>query len=347
MAWKKPTIYLTNGKKPFCWLCNCDMTLLKKEFEMKQTGGNETISVSEKILFCPECKKFYITQEMSRALVRKHPGYYVDTSIYDLRPTKKEKTKQTAQLSSETNDVANNQGHTQTNNPSINAFKNPAVQTRDNSENNISPTGLKAQIYLSNTYSVANNICPFCRSVMSREDIKIPVIKANGDFDRYVTAKVRFCYKCRKAFITKEMAAYILTEINDSPKGQKTIKVENVSIQWDEDNNRYLFTPTSDNSWDIFFPRQDYERRIPGDDEPSEMELNPQSFLGKMGYSTSKGINVRRHILVEAIKIHGKRKVSDHLAFLISTRKAQKNGSLKYANAIKIWQDDLKYISEK
>ena len=347
MAWKKPAIYLTNGKKPFCGLCKCDMTLLKKEFEMKQTGGNETISVFEEILFCPECKNFFITQEMSRALVRKHPGYYVDTSLYDLRSSNKVKKKQTAQLSNKTNAAANNGSRTQTYNPGRNTVKNSAVQTRSNLENNIRPTGLKAQIYLSNTYSAANNICPFCRSVMSREDINIPVIEMTGDSYRHDTEKVRFCHKCRKAFITKEMALYILSKINDSPKNQKTIKVENVTIQWDEDKNGYLFNPTSNNSWDIFFPNHDYERVISRDDTPAEMELNPQSFLGEMGYSTSKGINIRRHILVEAIKIHGKQKVCDHLVFLLSTRKAQKNGPLKYANAIKIWQDDLEYILDK
>ena len=343
MAWKRPAVYLTNGKKHFCGLCNCDMTLLKKEFEMKQIGGNDTISVFEEILFCPECKKFFITKEMSRALVRKHPGYYVDTSLYDLRPTKKGKKKQLEQPTNAKDAVASNKSRIPADNPNRNAQKpmqNPL-------ENNIRNVGLNAQIYLSNTYSAANNICPFCRSVMSREHINIPIIERNEDFYPYSTEKIRFCHKCRKAFLTKEMALYILSEINYSSNSQKTIKIENVAIQWDEDNNKYLFNPTSNNSWDIYFPRPDYEIKSTSNDAPAEMELNAQSFLGKMGYSTSKGINIRRHILTEAIKTHGKRKVADHLAFLISTRKAQKNGTLKYANAIKIWQDDLNYISDQ
>ena len=179
MAWKKPAIYLTNGKKTFCGLCNCDMILVNKEFEMKQVGGNETISVSEEILFCPECKKFFITQEMSRALVRKHLGYYVDTSLYDLRPSKKEKKKQTVQHGDAINAAANNKGYTQTANPNSNTFIKHAVQTRDNSDNNIRSIGLNAQIYLSNTYSAANNICPLCHSVLSRENVNIPVIETN------------------------------------------------------------------------------------------------------------------------------------------------------------------------
>ena len=345
MAWKKPAIYLTNGKKTFCGLCNCDMILVNKEFEMKQVGGNETISVSEEILFCPECKKFFITQEMSRALVRKHPGYYVDTSLYDLRPSKKEKKKQTVQHGDAINAAANNKGHTQTANPNSNTFINHAVQTRDNSDNNIRSIGLNAQIYLSNTYSAANNICPLCHSVLSRENVNIPVIETTGDFFRYYTESVRFCHKCRKAFISKETITSILTKVNSTSSNPKTLKIENATIQRDNSNQKYLFNPTLDNSYAIFFPGQDYERRR--ESTSDEMELNPQSFLGEMGYSTSKGINVRRHILTEAIKTYGKRKVCDHLAFLISMRKAQVNGAVKYANALKIWQDDLNYISAK
>ena len=347
MAWKKPAIYLTNGKKPFCGLCKCDMTLLKKEFEMKQTGGNETISVFEEILFCPECKNFFITQEMSRALVRKHPGYYVDTSLYDLRSSNKVKKKQTAQLSDKTNAVSNNGSRTQTYNPGRNTVKNSAVQTRSNLENTIRPTGLKAQIYLSNTYSAANNICPFCRSVMSREDINIPVIEMTGDSYRHDTEKVRFCYKCRKAFITKEMALYILSKINDSLKDQKTIKVENVTIQWDEDNNKYLFNPTSENSWDIFFPSRDYEKVSVRDDTPAEMELNQQSFLGAMGYSTNESEARRRIILVKCVTEFGKSRVLQQLRFNMDMRLKQKDGATRYQRAINAWRGDIWYVENK
>ena len=76
------------------------------------------------------------------------------------------------------------------------------------------------------------------------------------------------------------------------------------------------------------------------------MDLNSQSFLGKLGYSVNKAVSVRHQILTEAIRIYGKRKVTDHLAFLIATRKGQENGALKYAYAINIWQTDINFLSD-
>lgn len=38
--------------------------------------------------------------------------------------------------------------------------------------------------------------------------------------------------------------------------------------------------------------------------------------------------------------------VCNHLAFLISTRKGQDNGSKKYAHAISIWHENLNFISK-
>lgn len=75
------------------------------------------------------------------------------------------------------------------------------------------------------------------------------------------------------------------------------------------------------------------------------MSHNAQSFLGEMGYSVSKGVDARHYILTEAIKKYGKRRVCDHIACLIATRKVQKEGKRKFAYALHIWQNDLNNIS--
>ena len=218
---------------------------------------------------------------------------------------------------------------------------------KDNSENYRHPFGLSAQIYLSNTYSAANNICPFCRSVMSREFINIPVVDINGDLIQYSTEMVRFCHKCRKAFITKDMAVHILSQINDISKDQKTIKVENVTIQWDHNDKKYSFIPTSDNSWDIYFPARDYERFSSRDDTSAEMELNSQSFLGKMGYSASESETRRRTILAKCVAEYGKHKVLQQLRFNMDMRLKQKDGAIRYQRAINVWRGDIWFVENK
>ena len=89
MARKTPSVYLTNGKKHYCSLCKCDLVSQKKEIILHSTKGTESISVKEQILFCPECRHYYITQEMSRQLVKRYPGYYLDMSTYNLKHRKK------------------------------------------------------------------------------------------------------------------------------------------------------------------------------------------------------------------------------------------------------------------
>lgn len=93
MPWKTPDVYLTNGKKHFCNICNCDLVSQEKEIVLHPTKGTKSLSVKEWILFCPSCRRSYITQEMSRQLVKRYPGYYLDTSTYNLKPRKKNKIK--------------------------------------------------------------------------------------------------------------------------------------------------------------------------------------------------------------------------------------------------------------
>lgn len=95
MSYRTPTVYLTNGKKHYCSLCKCDLVSQEKEVLLFPTKGSKTLRVREQILFCPSCKRSYITQEMSRQFVKRYPGYYLDASTYDLKPHKKVKQSKT------------------------------------------------------------------------------------------------------------------------------------------------------------------------------------------------------------------------------------------------------------
>ena len=71
---------------------------------------------------------------------------------------------------------------------------------------------------------------------------------------------------------------------------------------------------------------------------------NKESFLGKMGYSTSEHQSKRREILNAAIKKYGHHRVIEHINFLINMRIKQENGEAKYHRAISIWKEDMEYI---
>ncbi len=136
----------------------------------------------------------------------------------------------------------------------------------------------------------------------------------------------------------------MLNTMNHSTYHTYNIKLANVITQYNKRNFQYQYIPTLDNDNAIFFPEHDY---LPKINEPtSMMALNEQSFLGSMGYTVNKNNYTRRKILSNAVILYGKRKVADHINFLIETRKNQVVGKTKYANALKIWQKDLNFISE-
>lgn len=339
MAWKNPTLYLTNGKKQYCSLCKCDLISTEREFPMLPIKGGESITVKENVLFCPSCKKYYITQEMSRQFVQRHPGYYVDTSIYNFKPSKRKKNKMDVEGKSKSPVIQNSPDsqsiHSAKQNDSINISKQSIATTP--------ARGIESKVYLSNAYAIDNNICSLCNNKLERESVNIPVIDNNGNFFRYYVCIVRFCHKCQKAFVTKENVLSILSRINSTSKSVMTVQLENATIHQSEQSHDYWFSPTLNNNHAIFLPEQDFHEVRSS--QSVEMELNAQSFLGEMGYSVNKGMSTRRHILMEATKKYGKRRVADHIAYLITTRRAQKNGDRRYAHALHIWQDDLNYIS--
>ncbi len=200
---------------------------------------------------------------------------------------------------------------------------------------------IKAKVFLTNTSPIVNNTCPICRSALGKELVNIPVMHTNGDFFRYYSEKVYFCYKCKTAFVSKEVAVTILNKINNDTDKQKTINLENATVRTQAPSREYFFSATLSNQEAILAPEK--ENRSSGASEV--LELSDQSFLGRMGYSVNRDTLSRKAILKKAASMYGKRRVCDHLAFLIATRKAQVNGEKKFAQAIRIWQDDMNYVS--
>ena len=340
----KPSVYLTNSRKHYCTLCKCDLVPLETELNMSKIGGSAVLKVRDVILYCPSCQHYYVTQQMCRSLVEKHPGYYLSASLIKAKKNGAEKNKNKPDSQRTTNQPNPNGSplNVSQNSRSVVSSKEKDVGSSNLEPNN--PTGINSPVLLSNTAPVANNTCPLCRSVLGGESVNIPVIDENNNFVRYYLATVPYCYRCRKAFLSKEKATEILSRINANRGDCRTIRINNATVQPYQRNQGYLFRPTLNNSEAVFSLNNDY--RVRSSANSGTLELNEKSFLGEMGYSVSENTTVRRIILDEAVKQFGKRRVCDHLAFLISTRRAQADGINKYSNALRIWQSDLNYISE-
>lgn len=339
----RSTIYLTNSRKHYCSLCKCDLVSQEKIFFMSQIGGAKLLTVTDELLFCPSCNRYFVTQEMCRLLVEKHPGYYLNASLMKDKKKKSDKPKvHTEAKAASTQPVSLTTSNGNTNNQHFLDAETTTYWTRPVADHK-TPSGITAKVLLSNTAPLTNNTCPICRSSLGKEAVNVPVIDNNGNFIRYYLHSTPYCYKCRKAYMSKSDSEEILSRINSRSGDYRTIGFENATIQRDSKSRDYLYRPTLSNKDAVFSPNNDYH---PGRATRSDsLSLNEMSFLGELGYSVSKDQITRRRILDSAVQQYGKRRVCDHLAFLIATRRAQEDGEKKFANALNIWQNDLNYVS--
>lgn len=73
-----------------------------------------------------------------------------------------------------------------------------------------------------------------------------------------------------------------------------------------------------------------------------EYELQEESRLKELGYDTTKSHSERWKILTtKAVPELGLQKVAGHIAWLCQSRKAQRGGRERYADAIRKWEHDL------
>lgn len=278
--------------------------------------------ITDTLFLCPDCGRLYVTQEICFQIVKKHPGYHVDVATYTIK-TKKPKASTTSIQSKAMKEEEHHSTESSKQSESINS----SIST--------------VPLYLSNAKGLNYSICPKCNSTIGERMVNIPVVDSNGDFYRYYAANTPYCRGCNKGYITEETTKQILQKLSGGVRGRYLIKTENIKMGYASVSKDFLYAPTLDNDDVIYMPPS---KQVALNDEQL-YNLNDESFLAKMGYSTSVNEKVRREILENAVNRHGKRRVADHLSFLILTRKKQNNGVVKYRNAIRIWQDDLNYVT--
>lgn len=190
-------------------------------------------------------------------------------------------------------------------------------------------------------YSAEHNTCPACGSSLNIERVNVPIIDSDGNFYRYYAERVRYCYQCQKAFLTAKEIDLILNRLAvvSITQNVDSIKVNNGVIR-KQPHCTYSFIPTLGPEQAIYTTYCSSHSQRYG----TTFSVNSQSFLGEMGYSVNLSEDIRHSILDKAVRQYGKRKVSDHIAFLMATRKGQDDGEIKFAYALEIWQSDLNYI---
>lgn len=308
-------IYLTNGKKDICRECKIQLVKRTKTFLIYSNSSKEPKEVTEELLFCDNCKRFYVSQLLATHLAKKYTGFHVDAHTYIVKHKPKRKNN---------SDIMKKE--------SGGGKIEHYVVTREHPSN--------IPIIVSNVYNVKNNTCPNCCSVLAYQKANIPVVHKNGDFYRYYAREVLYCHHCKKGYLTSKMVESLLDQWFATVSQGCSVSFENVVVR--QKDNSYLYYPSLDSDVPTVVPDYDYTETY--DDRNDEFSYKTVSFLGEMGYSVQLNMQARHQILSGAVAKYGKRRVCDHIAFLIDNRRKQHNGAEKYRNAIKVWQSDLNYI---
>lgn len=207
----------------------------------------------------------------------------------------------------------------------------------------VAPTLFTVTDYLlANHWAVGDKCCPSCRSRLSTARYNIPVYNEVGQFVLYCIGELQNCSRCHKRFMTDSEIRRLLSKLNPTPTSEtRIIQPVNVKVRRNMRSDTYLFEPIAD--YGIYAYRC---VSSPKDTDGGVIELNQSSFLRDMGYSTKVPLDKRRLVLDDAVRIYGKRRVADHLRFLILTRQGQVGGANKYYEAIQTWSDDMNYIAD-
>lgn len=355
---RKAQADLINGRRFNCWICKGELRKKTVTLTLSPKRGDKQISVEEEIYSCDHCRRNYVNQAICKALAEKYPGYYLDVSIYTIKKKKKRNNeKKTVSESTERN--------TKTNTPVSDAHNegNLFVTSSDrgspgdkqrltripsaaHSEESILDSNMP--VFFSNLKLEAYKVCPVCKINLQEKSVNVPVREKNSDFYRYYACKAFFCDKCRRAYITERSLNEIFERIGSANRFLSTLNLKNVAIMKSFSDD-YLYYPTLDNITSIFVPATNPQITRDDFEDSSGFDfgqLNTESFLTKMGYSSRKSFYLRHTALVAAVREYGKRKVCDHLRYLIDTRRNQYNGEIKFHHALSVWQDDLNYVQK-
>ena len=293
--------------------------LERDTFELMLTNKKkkQDIIVNEELLKCRNCDKIYISSELLKNLREKYRGFLVNSLLYEERAVLSRSRISQGKKNREKILIDFEFSH---------SLPHQQSETRND----------KSKV----EYTIPK-ICPVCKTNLFLETINIPTFDENGNFYQYYIAEVPYCPKCTNAYLSPKDIMEISQKAGHKQLTKIAYEKKSDIVEKEIDRKHYYYIVAKNNNAVFFSSKksssQENTQRI--------KNLNEHSFLNIMGYSIKLSDNDRHLILKEAISAYGKRKVADHIAFLIKTRAAQNNGSTKYSSALKIWQQDLNYIS--
>lgn len=219
--------------------------------------------------------------------------------------------------------------------PSAETYTTPIKPTSslENPKQNNSPKAFN--IILTDRNCVNRLICPNCGNQLKIKRYNIPAYDKTERFVSYFVQNLLYCSHCAQTLMTE--AVYKDLQKRMSTQSQH-IRPTNVRLSYHSHDDMYLYEPVA--GFELYF-----ERTANRTSQGNQMTtLAQSSFLADEGYNIHLNNSARREILRSAVDHYGRRRVVDHLRFLISTRMGQRDGRTKFAKAIGIWQDDLNYV---
>lgn len=202
--------------------------------------------------------------------------------------------------------------------------------------------------------------CPVCHERVKREQVKISQRK------KFLLSDVCHCERCGVDLISPKQFKKICDKAERQIRGWYNHPFIS-PVEMDVDSyEKGLFIPR----WALDLDKYDDHHLPPRGDAYYEMtdkeyswvvgyhqldmfdvmfdvKLRKKSFLGEAGYSTSES-EIRRHkILKICVEQYGKSKVINQLNKNISLRLSQKDGNVKYQNALNIWRGDISYVEKE
>lgn len=222
------------------------------------------------------------------------------------------------------------------------------------------------EMYVSNKQCVLDEyLCPLCKDKFKKETVRI------AREGKVLFADVRHCESCGNDYLTPEMFKRLsckadkklrwqslrtfLDPVNVCCDYREEFEAEGGFLhvpRWAYDSDKYDYyhlPPKSDDFYDM--SHEEYKSVIEfyvPEEYPVEFnaDLNQKSFLAEKGYSTNESEWRRRRVLEKCVKEYGKSKVLNQLNFNLNLRLKQKDGNIRYQNAINVWRSDILYVEK-
>ena len=201
---------------------------------------------------------------------------------------------------------------------------------------------------------IVDSCCPICYNPTQSIEAKF-----EAPFSYWLYRTLQYCEKCKRYYLSRAEYKQLLSDaVVKFPNAPKPFFLPG-NIQ----NESGLFIPKAlidkdkYDRWHLPAPLDKYY-------DPSDEEYNwivryylpkqsfnakpkSESILGERGYSVKVHDEKRKSILKECIQIHGEEKVLKQLHLNIEWRMKQRNGEIRFAQSIAIWNNDIMYIEGK